>query len=221
MLLVFGTRPMRDPHAADRYALGVRDVLDRVLDATPPTTLLEGGSRGPDLWARHLAGRADRVAAGWATRSEEVSDEEWAIRGRAAGPERNARMAAILRSQGGTWSRLAVGFWDGVSNGSRSMIRELYRVGIAPFVFHVPADGRVSWPRAWRSVEVTDDEQLRHRIVFAGTDARDARVVLSPWPDLLTLRWAVVYRERDAAEWSFGNVQPYEGWPTVAATHLS
>lgn len=215
MLLVFGSRPPKDDaHATDRYALGVSGVLDHVFDATPPTVLLEGGARGPDLWARHLANRADRVRAGWTVQSEEVSDEAWATLGRAAGPQRNARMAQILRAQGGTWNRMAVGFWDGVSSGTRSMIRELYRVGVVPWVFPIGDDWRVTWPTAWRAVEFRKDG-APHWLVIAGSSVEDARVVLSPYPDLLGMRWKVLYRNRDAADWRLAFVKPYQGWPTV------
>lgn len=215
MILVFGSRPPKDePDMAQRYALDVRNVLDPVLDATPPTVLLEGGAKGPDLWARHLASRGDRVAAGWTGLSEEVTDQEWKTLGRAAGPRRNARMAEILRTQNETRSRLAVGFWDGKSKGTRSMITELYRVGAAPFVFHVSEDYRMTWPVEWRSVLFTDQNGTI-RLVIAGADVQSARVVLSPYPDLLTMRWSVLYKNRDAAGWTFVKVEPYQGWPTV------
>lgn len=217
MLLVFGSRPPKnDPHGTDRYALGVRDVLDRVLDATPPTVLLEGGAKGPDLWARHLACRADRVSAGWTNRSENVTDEEWAKIGPAAGPQRNARMAQILRTQGGTWNRRAVGFWDGTSPGTRSMIRELYRVGVPPWVFPIGDDWRVSWPTAWREVEFRQGT-APIRLVVAGSNVDNARVVLSPYADLLGLRWPVVYRNKSEAGWALVSIQPYDGWPQRGA----
>ena len=216
MILVFGSRPPKDkPDMTQRYALDVRNVLDPVLDATPPTVLLEGGAKGPDLWARHLASRADRVAAGWAGQSEEVTDQEWKTLGRAAGPRRNARMAEILAEQNGARNRLAVGFWDGESTGTKSMIAELYRVGVAPFVFHVSEDYRVTWPVEWRGVEFTGKDGQALRLVIAGADVQSARVVLSPFPDLLTMHWPVLYKNRDAAGWTFVKVEPYQGWPTV------
>ena len=215
MLLVFGSRPPKDdPPAAQRYALGVRDVLDRVLDATPPTVLLEGGAQGPDLWARHLVSRSDRVSAGWSNRSENVPDEVWRSQGRAAGPLRNARMAKILAGQKGTWNRLAVGFWDGCSRGTRSMISELHRASIPALVFHVDERFQVSWPAEWRSVRFTDQHGT-HRLGIAGADAQSARVVLSPYPDLLTMRWSVLYRARDAGGWTDVQIDSWEGWPTV------
>lgn len=218
MLLVFGSRPPKDdPPAAQRYALGVRDVLDRVLDATPPTVLLEGGAQGPDLWARHLVSRADRVAAGWSNRSEEVSDEVWRSRGRRAGPIRNARMAKILSEQNGARNRLAVGFWDGYSRGTRSMISELHRASIPALVFHVDERFQVSWPAEWRSVLFTNQHGT-YRLGIAGVDAQSARVVLSPYPDLLTMRWSVLYRNRDAGGWTDVQIEPWEGWPTVPLT---
>lgn len=218
MLLVFGTRPPKDdPSAAQRYALGVRDVLDRVLDATPPTVLLEGGAHGPDLWSRHLVSRADRVAAGWSNRSEEVTDEVWRSQGRAAGPLRNARMAKILAEQKGTWMRRAVGFWDGYSRGTRSMISELYRASIPALVFHVDERFQVSWPAEWRSVRFTNQHGT-YRLGIAGADAQSARVVLSPYPDLLTMRWSVLYRNRDAGGWTDVQIEPWKGWPTVPPT---
>lgn len=216
MILVFGSRPPKDePDMTQRYALDVRNVLDPVLDATPPTVLLEGGAKGHDLWARHLASRADRVAAGWTGRSEEVTDQEWKTLGRAAGPRRNARMAEILRTQNGARNRLAVGFWNGYSRGTRSMISELHRVSIPALVFHVDERFEVSWPAEWRSVRFTNQHGT-YRLGIAGADAQSARVVLSPFPDLLTMRWPVLYKNRDAAGWTFVKVEPYQGWPTVS-----
>ena len=215
MLLVFGSRPPKDdPPAAQRYALGVRDVLDRVLDATPPTVLLEGGAQGPDLWARHLVSRSDRVSAGWSNRSENVPDEVWRAKGRRAGPIRNARMAQILSEQGQPQDRLAVGFWDGISSGTRNMIMGLHRVEIPALIFHLEDRFQVSWPAEWRSVRFTNQHGT-YRLGIAGADAQSARVVLSPYPDLLTVPWRLLYRARDLAGWTDVQIEPWEGWPTV------
>lgn len=215
MILVFGTRPPSDdPESTQRYAAGVCDVLDRVLDATLPTVLLEGGAKGPDLWARHLVSRADRVGAGWSNQSENVTEEQWRSLGRAAGPLRNKRMAEILKGQSGHLNRLAVGFWNGESAGTRSMITELYRVSIAPLIFHVDERFQVSWPTEWRSVIIAHDDG-NFRIVVAGTNVNDARVVLSPLQDLIGMRWPILHRNRDAAGWSGVEVEPWTGWPVA------
>ena len=93
--------------------LGVRDVLDRVLDATRPRGLPGGRAQGPDLWARHLVSRSDRVRRRLVQPVGNVPDEVWRSHGRAAGPLRNARMARILAGAEGPGTGWRSAFWMG------------------------------------------------------------------------------------------------------------
>lgn len=70
---------------------------------------------------------ADRYARMWAERHEFVGHEmhsaNWEFRGRAAGPERNQRMA----DKG---AGLCLAFWDGKSRGTGDMVRRASAAGI-------------------------------------------------------------------------------------------
>ena len=101
-VIVAGSRTIED---YDRVA----EAVDR--SGYDVTELVSGTARGVDTlgerWAREHGVPVRRMPA------------DWEEHGRAAGPKRNAQMAA--------YGDALVAVWDGQSSGTRSMLKEAYK----------------------------------------------------------------------------------------------
>jgi hypothetical protein len=100
------------------YSL-VRKHLDPLLSVRPkPLIIVHGAAYG-----------ADKLAGQWAELSrdsgviEERHPAQWTERGKVAGFERNAKMAAL-------GADLCIAFWDGRSNGTCHMMGKATQAGI-------------------------------------------------------------------------------------------
>lgn len=97
MLLVFGSRPPKDPAGRAAYEALVRPLIVELFDRTAPTTILEGEADGPDRWAREEAER--RSGEGWTFQAEPVTAAEWREHGRRAQDRETARAANALDAE--------------------------------------------------------------------------------------------------------------------------
>lgn len=207
MLLVFGSRPPKDPAGRAAYEVQARHLITELLDRTAPTCVLEGEADGPDRWAREEAVR--RAGEGWTFQAEPVTDSEWRERGKRAGHLRNERMARILRSQP-AGRHVAVGIWDGTSPGTRNMITNLYAGPFVPTLILRPGP----WPAKWRVAHVQKPNLPVERLLIAGSTAHDATVVMSPHAAVLGQPWTDFYRELIKAG-SAVTLTDMEHWPAV------
>jgi hypothetical protein len=79
--------------------------------------IVSGGARGADSLAESYA-----RSRGYRLEVHAVSQADWQRHGKAAGPIRNARMAAV--------GDFLVAFWDGRSTGTEDMIQKAVTKGI-------------------------------------------------------------------------------------------
>ena len=104
-LVIAGSRNFND------YVRFVNEVNSFIFDEkidNAEITILSGGAKGADQMAEKYANASNYAL--------QVFYPDWDSYGRAAGPIRNAEMAANATH--------AIIFWDGVSRGSLSMIKE-------------------------------------------------------------------------------------------------
>ena len=126
-LLVFGSRDWTD-----------RGLLERSIYDAAIIRGFSASGMGEEMVVVHGAARgADTMAADWATKFRvptEPHPAEWERYGKSAGPRRNTTMAKL-------GADLAIGFFNGMSPGSRDMLERCVFHSIPVLV--VPARKRV------------------------------------------------------------------------------
>ena len=100
-VIIAGCRDFTD------YAL-LRSFADQTLTGAEDVEIVSGGARGADALGERYARERGR--------SLKVFPADWKKWGAAAGPIRNAEMAA--------YADALIAFWDGRSSGTRDMIRK-------------------------------------------------------------------------------------------------
>lgn len=126
---LFGTR--RFGAVNHEASLPVRSHVRQIVGSLPPTvTVVEGEALGPDRWARIYA--RDR---GLAVERHPVTPLDWARYGRRAGILRNETMAS-------SGVNAAIGWWDGVSAGTKHSTALCEKYGIPYIVYVYDARGR-------------------------------------------------------------------------------
>lgn len=116
-VLVCGSRAFNNP-----------ELMKEVLDEYPITTVIEGEARGADELSRIYAEQRGVQV--------EAYPADWDRDGRQAGPIRNGRMLKEGRPD------MVVGFWNGVSKGTKNMIGQAEKEGIPVRV--VPYENRIA-----------------------------------------------------------------------------
>lgn len=123
---VFGTRRFGATNHVS--SLPVRAHVRQIIAALPfDATIVEGEAVGPDRWARTYA--RDRAMP---VERHPVTALDWARYGRRAGLLRNETMAS-------SGVNAAIGWWDGVSAGTKNSINLCAKFGI-PYVVYVYDD---------------------------------------------------------------------------------
>lgn len=92
----------------------VRRYVRRLAKLRPDAVVVSGGARGVDTVAAEEAELAGLTVT--------VHRADWDLLGRAAGPERNARLVADVDG--------LTAFWDGKSAGTLDAIRQAIRAGM-------------------------------------------------------------------------------------------
>lgn len=115
IVIIAGSRQFNDPALIDQAVAA---------SGLKITEVIHGAAEG-----------IDTLAAAWAQRHQipvRAFPANWAKHGRAAGPLRNTIMLAA-----GAGALLAV--WDGVSRGTKDIIRKAHTAGLPTFIFR-PAE---------------------------------------------------------------------------------
>jgi len=124
-ILVAGGRGWTDVHTVAEKLIWARDNPVDGITAEPRKIIVVHGHclKGADAIADHWA-----HTWGWIVERHPVLPEEWVLRGKAAGPDRNSRMVAL-------GANVCLAFPFGPSKGTRDTIAKAQAAGIPTFVF--------------------------------------------------------------------------------------